>query len=142
MFGNLIYCALALIAVGKWCVPWGITPHLYSAASVTQAVTYELWVYDSIGMTAAELEAAVAAALLAWFAARPIGGDVKASVGSGKLYCEGIKEAIKSVCGAHFVDLVLTVPASDIAITAGQIAALGAIVPTGVHFESKPTVIG
>ena len=134
--------ALALAAVLKWSTPWGITPAVSSASAVTQAVTYELWLYDSIALTGDQVKAAVAAALAAWFAQRPIGGDIKAAVGSGKLYREGIRGAIRAACGAHFVDLAITVPSGDVAITAGQIAALGTVTATAVHFEAAPKVTG
>lgn len=134
--------AAATNAIATWATPWCVTPTVSSAAGVSQAVTYELWVYDSITLSQAELEAAIDASLVAWFAERPIGGDIKALAASGMLYREGIRQAIRSACGTHFVDLTITVPSDDVAITEGQIAALGAVTATAIHFEAAPTVVG
>ena len=129
---------LVTAAVARWATPLCVTPTIASASNLTIPVTYELWLYDSVGMTSDEVIAAVAAAMAAFFLARPIGGDIKASVGTGKVFLAGIRGVFKATFGAHFVDVAVTLPASDTAVTAAQVPVLGTVTPTAVHFEAAP----
>lgn len=129
---------LVQAAIVVWALPLCITPTLASAANLIIPITYELWLYDSIGMTEAEVIAAVDVALAALFVARPIGGDIKAAVGTGKVFHAMIEGVFKSTFGAHFVDVAVTVPAGDTAVTASQVPVLGARTVTAIHFEVAP----
>lgn len=125
-------------AITTYATPLCVTPTVSSATNLTQAVTYELWLYDSVGMTTAEVEEAVEDALAELFLGRPIGGDIKAAVGSGKIYRSMIKGTIKATFTGHFVDVDVTVPAADQAVTAGQVPVLGVVTATDVHLEEAP----
>jgi hypothetical protein len=129
---------LVTAAIGTWATPLCVTTTVASASNKTQAITYELWLYDSVGLTTAEVETAVSVALAALFLARPIGGDIKASVGSGFLYHSMIEGVFRHVFGAHFVDVAVTAPAADVAIAANEVPVLGAITVTAIHFEASP----
>jgi len=124
-------------AIIQWAVPLCITPTVLTASNLTVAVTYHLWLYDDVGDDSAAIQAAVLAALQALFAARPIGGDVKALVGSGKVYREHIISAIRAVYPDHAFDVTLTLPAADTAVTLGQVPVLGAVTPT-ITLEAAP----
>lgn len=125
-------------AIAQWALPLCITYTGSSATNKSQAITYELWLYDSVGMTTSEVETAVENALTALFLARPIGGDIKAAVGSGFLYRSMIRGVFKAAFGAHFVDVDVTVPAADTAIAANEVPVRGAITVTAIHFEEAP----
>jgi hypothetical protein len=102
------------------------------------AVTYEVWLYESVGMTSAEVETAVDAALLAFMRERQIGGDVKAAVGSGRVYHSTIEGVFRALFGAHLVDVAVTLPASDTAVAGSEVPVLGVVTATAIHFEAAP----
>jgi hypothetical protein len=125
-------------AIVEWATPLCITPTVTSAADNAQDVTYELWLYESVNMTTGEVEAAVEDALEALFVERPIGGDIKAAVGSGFLYHSMLRGAFRETFGAHFVDVAVTLPAADVAIAANEVPVLGTVTVTDIHFEAAP----
>lgn len=122
----------------EWAAPLCITPTVVSASAVAVPVTYEVWLYDSVNKTEAEVEEAIEAALTAFFAARPIGGDIKAPAATGKLWVAMIRKTIASVFAASdTIDVVVTAPAGDTALAISEVATLGAITSTDVHFEAE-----
>lgn len=125
-------------AVELWAAPLCITPTVVNASVVSVPVTYELWMYDSVGETTADVEAAIETALGVMFAARPIGGDVIAPATSGKLYQSLISSTIKAVYPEHTFRVVVTAPAGDTSLTIGQVATLGLVTATAVHQEATP----
>jgi len=130
--------ALVEAAILTWATPLCITPTVASAAALTIDVTYELWVYDTVGMTSAEIETAVELELSALFAVRPIGGDVKGSVGSGYLYLSMIESCIRAAFPEYFVDVTVTLPATDQIVAANEIPMLGTVTATAIHLEAAP----
>jgi len=125
-------------AIANWATPLCITHTGASAANISQAVTYELWLYDSVGMTDSEVEAVVLTALQELFVVRPIGGDIKAAVGTGKIYQSMIEGTIRALFPGHFVDVDLTVPAIDTAVGINEVPVLGVVTATAIHFEAAP----
>lgn len=128
--------ALAEAAILKWATPLGMTPTVLSATNVTVAITYQLWLYTSVGKTSAEVQTAVAQALAAMFQERPIGGDVISSP-PGALFHSMIESVIRGVYPAHAFRVSLSSPSGDTSLTIGQVAALGSITPT-VTFVTDP----
>ncbi len=128
----------AQAAVDEWATPLCVTATVTNASVSTVAVTYEVWLYDSVGETTATIEAAIEDALGAMFAARPIGGDVIAPATTGKLYQSLISSTIKSVYPDHTFRVSVTAPAGDTSLTIGQVAALGVVTCTQVHQEVTP----
>jgi hypothetical protein len=129
---------LVTAAIARWATPLCITPTITSAANLVVPITYELWLYDSIGMTEDEVEDAVATALAAFFVARPIGGDIKAAIGVGRVFHSAIESVFKTTFGVHFMDVHVTAPGSDQGVTLSQVPVLGTITVTDVHFEEAP----
>jgi hypothetical protein len=111
------------------CTPLCITPTVTSVAAVTVAVSYSMKLYKSSNRSAAEAAADVETALLALFAARPIGGDIVSPATTGLLYRSLLQSTIQGVFPQAF-DVAVTVPSGDTALTNGQVAALGAVTPT------------
>lgn len=128
--------ALVEEAILEQVTPLCITPTVLSASAVTINITYELWIYQSVGKSAADIKADIETALESMFAARPIGGDIVAPATSGKMYTSLIDSTIRSVFSQAF-RVSVTVPASDTALTNGQVAALGTVTGT-VHIEKDP----
>lgn len=132
--------ALVEAAIVTWATPQCTTPNVSSAINRVVTVTYELWVYRTIGLTGDEIEELVETALEEWFPLRPIGGDTIGGEPSGKIYTEGLKEAIKGqpIIRPHLVNLDLTAPGIDIAMTGAEVAVLGTVTAT-INLETRPT---
>jgi len=116
--------ALVEAAILANCTPLCITPTVVSATAVPIAITYTLYVYQSIAKTTAEVAADVQTALEAMIAVRPIGGD------GGKVYTTLVDSAIMSAAPGHAYRVVRTLPAADVTLTAGQVATLGTVIWT------------
>ena len=125
-------------AITTWATPLCITPTVASATNAVVSVTYELWLYSSVNKSQAEVESAVEAALLALLRTRPIGGDIKPPATTGKIYVSLIRAAIRATFPDHVFDVVVTVPAADVDLTNIQVATLGAVTATAVHFVADP----
>jgi hypothetical protein len=128
--------ALLEAAIVKWATPLCITPTVLSAASVAVPVTYELWVYNSVNKTTAQVEADVLARLQALFAGEPIGGDIIPPATSGALYKSLIESTIKGTFTQAF-RVSVSAPSGDTALTNGQVATLGTVNPT-ITFVDDP----
>lgn len=117
-------------------VPLGITAHVASATPVAVPITYELWAYNTVGMSAAQLASAINAALDQFFAKQPIGGNV-IDFSGGHVFRSEIISVISNVRPEIFrVDL--TSPAVDVSLASNEVPTLGALVVTGIH-QQPPT---
>lgn len=117
-------------AIQQWATPLCITPTVLSVTAVTVAVTYTIWIYQSINATSAQIEAAIQKAIENFFAARPIGGDVIPPAATGVLYQSMIAAEIGAVFPANTFRVSVSLPAGDTALTNGQVAILGTVTPT------------
>jgi uncharacterized phage protein gp47/JayE len=114
--------------------PLAITPEVQSATPLSIAVTYELWVRSTTGLTSAQVEDLVEAALIAFMAAAPIGGWV-ISPATGKIYVSAIRAAIASALpDGSLVRIDVTLPAADVDVETNEAPALGTVTVTSVHF--------
>jgi uncharacterized phage protein gp47/JayE len=121
--------ALVEDAIATWATPICITANVASASAVTVAVTYELWVYQSVNKTTAEIEEDVEDALGDMFAAREIGGDIIPPADTGSLYKSLIESTIRGLYPEAF-RVSVTTPAGDTALTNSQVAVLGTVTAT------------
>jgi hypothetical protein len=64
------------------CGPLGVTPRCHSATALPIDVYYVAHLYNTPGVTEAQIKAAIRASLLLFFAKQPVGGNRAASVGS------------------------------------------------------------
>lgn len=130
-------------AIALWAAPLCITPTVASATNETVAITYELWLYESVNKTEDEVKAEIVEALDAMFAERPIGGDVIPPDGptTGKLYQSLVLSTIRGVFPAHTFRCSVSAPAGDTAlgITGGvaKVAVKGVVTAT-VHLVDDP----
>ena len=123
----------AQTAVEAWAAPICVTPTVVNATEVTIPVTYQVWLYTSVGEETTTIEAAIATALEEMFAARPIGGDVIS--GTGKLYQSLIVSTIKGVYPAHTFRVSVSAPAGDTTLAISKVAVLGTVTPTVTLIE-------
>lgn len=130
-------------AIAEWATPLCITPTVESATNTVVPVTYELWLYESVNKTEAEVKSEIDDALSTMFAERPIGGDVIPPAGptTGQLYQSLVLSTIRGVFPAHTFRASLAAPAGDTAlgITGGvaKVAVKGTVTAT-VHFVADP----
>jgi hypothetical protein len=117
-------------AIVKWATPLCITPTVTAATNVTVAVTYTVWIYDSVNVASAQVaEDAIEAALQKLFANHPIGGDIIPPATTGSLYKSLIESTIRGVYPECF-RVSVSAPAGDTALTNAQVAVLGTITAT------------
>lgn len=128
--------ALVEAAILKWATPLCITPTVASAGAVPVNIAYELWIYKSVNLMAAEIAVGIESALEQLFATRPIGGDIITGATTGALYRSLIQGTIRSLYSQTFrVDL--SSPAADVALLNNQVATLGTVTPT-IHIVVDP----
>jgi hypothetical protein len=127
-------------AIVEWATPGCITPVVASAVNRVVNITYRIWLYDNVGQTEAEVEQTISAALRAFFLARPIGGDIIESVGSGAVHTSGIEDAISGAFDDRFfINLALTIPTADVLVAAQEVPVLGLATPEQINFEPRAT---
>jgi hypothetical protein len=124
-------------AVQQLAAPLAVTAHTESATTVTAAITYELWAYNTSGQSNAQIAASVEAKLIAFTVLQPIGGNTLLPEDTtGYVWADAIKSAIASVLPQIF-HVVVTVPAGDVALTNRQVMVLGTVTPT-IHQVASP----
>jgi phage-related baseplate assembly protein len=109
-------------------VPLGVTVTTQSATASPIAITYELWIYTTAGLSSAEVKSLVSTALTAWMSTQPIGGNV---IGSdpGKVFVHAIRSVIMSV-SSYIINATVTLPAADVTLTSTQVPTIGAVTGT------------
>lgn len=122
--------AKAETAILRYATPLCITPTVLSATNVVVPITYSLWIYKRCGKTGTEVAADVLAALTQLFARNEIGGDIINALPSGTLYRSLIESTIRSVFRLDAFRVSVSLPAGDVALARGEVAALGAVTPT------------
>ena len=121
-------------AIHEWAEPIAVTPVIQSAVPVSIAVTYELWVRNSGGLTDAMLADRIAAALVAFMSEQPIGGDLIPSETTGRVYLSAIEAAIDgAVPDGTLVRRVVTLPTAAVDLAANAAPVLGTVTVAGIH---------
>lgn len=121
-----------------WANPLCNSATVASASNSSLAVTYELWVYESISKTVSEIEDLVEAALLEGLRTRPIGGDIIPPATTGKIYKGWIEKTILGAVEPYGFRVSVTAPSGDTSLTNAQVATLGAVTVTAVHLVEDP----
>lgn len=111
-------------AVQRNAAPIPAAAHTVSATAQPVHVAYELWAYNTAGRTDAQLKAAVQAKLAAFFSELGIGGATLApGAATGYVFVDALRAAISTAVPEVF-HVVLSSPASDVALSATQVATL------------------
>ncbi len=100
-------------------VPLGVTATVATAVVKEIDVNYDIWLKDTVGVTEAEAETKINAALTAYFASVPIGGEV-ISPATGKVYKSAIEAVIGRVFPDHTVRIDVDVPLADVSIATNE----------------------
>lgn len=123
-------------AIQRRAAPLAVTADTESAVAVSVPVTYEVWAYNTAGLTTAQWQAAISAQLVAFFPTRPIGGDV-IDPDAGKIFVEAIRRAIGSTRSEIF-KVAVTAPASDVTLASNEVAVLGTVTSTAINQSAPP----
>ncbi|MBA3841092.1 MAG: baseplate J/gp47 family protein [Actinobacteria bacterium] len=117
-------------AVQKLAAPLAVSAYTVSATPVIVSPMISVWLYNTSGLTPAQIQAAITAKLVAFFAAQPLGGNIVTGQ-LGKLYLDAMRTAIGSALPQIF-HVAISTPATDVDIGLSQIAVLGAITFAGL----------
>lgn len=121
--------ALCQTAVNTYASALCQTCTVVNCTGTTIPVSYEIWVYASVGQTSTAIQASILTALQNWFAARPIGGDIIPPATTGTIYRSMIQSIIAGVFPNDTFDVVVTAPSGDTALAINAIALLGTVTP-------------
>jgi Baseplate J-like protein len=124
-------------AINQWATPLCITPTVSNSNNVTVAVTYTLWLYQSVGQTTAQIQAAVLTALEDYFAGRPIGGDIIPPATTGNLYADEIKSVIGRTFPNDTFRVSVSLPSGDTSLGNGDVAVIGSVTGT-INLVANP----
>ncbi len=131
---------LAQTAIETWVEPICVGATATNTTNLLVPVTYQVWVYDSINLTKAAIQALIATEIAASIRRRPIGGDIIPPALTGTLYKDSIEAAIMSavrIDGVAFgFRCTVSLPGGDTAMTAAQVAVASTIIPTVTMIEA------
>ncbi len=107
--------------------PWGATATAIAATPHVVDVTYQAWVKGS-QLTSAQIQTAIGTSLANFFATLALGGYV-IPPDTGDVYVETLQFIIGAATPG-IQRVVVSLPASSVALTANEVATLGTITPT------------
>lgn len=155
-YGNVdVYCATATggitgtatdattdlgaidLALQTGAAPLAVTATANTAAALSQGVTYEVWMYNTSGLTSAQIQTLISAKLAAYAATVPVGGNVIDN-DPGKVFVATLEAEIRSVRPNEIFKAVVTSPAADLELTGSQVWTLGSVVCTSIHLIAPP----
>lgn len=114
-------------------VPIPVTLRTHSATEVTVPITYQVWLPQSSALTTTQVEDAIEAELVAFFAAEPIAGrKIGMTTGIWKSAIEDVIGRARDSLGVPMgiFRRTVTLPAGDVALSVSEVAVLGAITAT------------
>jgi hypothetical protein len=120
-------------------VPLAVRERTHTATALPIAVTYEYWLLATTGLADADIEAAIAARLGTFMAARPIGGDLLPGETVGRVYVSAIEGAIASTFPAQTLRVSVTLPVADVDCATTEVPVLDTVTGT-VHQVSEDVI--
>jgi phage-related baseplate assembly protein len=116
-------------AIQRLAAPLAVTANVASATPLAIPVTYRVWMYNTSGLTQAEIVAAIAAKLVAFMAGQPMGGNILGV--TGKIYRDAIATAIGAALPQIF-HVIVDTPSGDTTLSISQVPVLGTVTPTAI----------
>jgi phage-related baseplate assembly protein len=123
-------------AIQQRAAPLAVTAWVDSATPVAIDVSYSVWMYNTSGLTVAELVEMIATRLATFMSTQPIGGNI---IGSdpGKVFNDAIRTVIESTRPEIF-HAVVSVPAGDAVLLAQQVPVLGTVTAVSIVQQPPP----
>jgi len=100
--------------VQQWAAPQGITAIVLSSTGVPLAVAAEVFMYNTSGLTVAEIEAMLDAAVIAFVNAQPVGGNL------GVVYLDAIRAAVFDTL-PQIYHVAMSAPTGDTALAPTEV---------------------
>lgn len=127
-------------------VPEGITLRSHSATAHVIAITWQLWIRNTSGLTDAQIKAVVDAALTDYLANVPIAGETLGGPAPGKVYLSALEgvigRAVDVAIGNNGPTLAIRVtisaPGADVVISATEAPVLGVSTGTVTQISEGP----
>lgn len=116
-------------AIQRKAAPLAVTATVVSATPVPIDVSYRLWMYNTSGLTLAQIETAIALKLATFLAGQPVGGNV-ISGGPGTVYLDAMRTAIAALPQVFHVEIVT--PAADVLLSDADVPVLGTVTPVAI----------
>lgn len=117
-------------AIQKKAAPLAIAAWVVSATPVAIPVSYRVWMYNTSGLTEAEIAETIALRLVEFMSGQPIGGNI-VGADPGKVFVDAIRTAIGASLPQIF-HVVVEVPAADVVLTISQVPTLGTVTPLAI----------
>ena len=118
-------------------VPLSINETTVSATGYSFSVSYSVWAYSSIGMTAAELRDEINAALTAFFVDRPIGGD-EIEGNDGAVYVSALRAVIR--VRPEIFRVIVHTPSDDVPLMPYHAPTVGSLAALEITQVAPPTL--
>jgi hypothetical protein len=128
-------------AIQQYAEPLAVTARTFNATVVTIAITYEVWLYNTSGLTDLQVQDLIATRLTTYLSTQPIGGNVVSGV--GKIYLDALRAVISASLPEIF-HVVITVPGGDTTLAATEVPVIAPANPvcTAVHQVPPPEGFG
>lgn len=111
-------------AVQKLAAPLAVNASVLSASALAVTVQYELWAYNTSGMSDDEIKDAIELALIEFIANHPISGKLlDPEDATGYVFVDALRAVISNAIPEVF-HVALSLPAADVPLTAVQVATL------------------
>jgi phage-related baseplate assembly protein len=121
--------AAAELYLYEHAAPLAVTLTVLNGVDHVVPITYRAWFRSSTGATPTDVAADIEASLAAFFAERPIGGDIIPPSAVGYVYLDGLCAAI-GAARPEIVHFSVTIPSGNTAIAANGIPTLGTVTGT------------
>ena len=114
-------------AIQRKAAPLAVTANTLTATPVTVPVTYQAWMYNTSGLSEAEILLAISTRLTTFMSTQPIGGNVISGV--GKVFSDAIRTTI-GASRPEIFHVVVSVPAADQTLNINEVPVLGTVTGT------------
>lgn len=123
-------------AIQRYAAPLAVTAFVESAVPVAIAVTYQVWLYNSTGLTNEQIADGIATRLAEFLSTEPIGGNILGS-DPGKVFQSALAAAIGSTRSPNDSEsplpifrVVISNPPGDTTLGENEVPVLGTVTPT------------
>lgn len=118
-------------AIQMRAAPLAVTAFVLSATPVTIAVSYRVWLYNTSGLSEAQITSAISARLALFMSGQPIGGNVLGA-GLGAVFHDALRTVIGSTLPQIF-HVELVTPAGDTSLAISAVPVLGTVTALAIN---------
>lgn len=128
-------------AIQRNAAPLAVKADVFSARNLVISVSYEIWLYNTSGMTEDDIILTIQKALEAFMREQPIGGNVVGNA-LGKVYTSAIQTAIFRAIPGVIFDVDVLDPAADVVLDPDEVPVAGVALAVAIHQEPPPEGFG